>query len=298
MSSTIQTYSQAIADFQRLQGLLVDKQSKIGADSKASTFAQLGSDLTNVQSFKLSMDRSDRFINSIADANRKNDAYFQAMQQLIDIATDYKKNLALESSATNASVNDLTSQSNNSLDTIKDILSTRDGANFIFGGSKTTVPPVDDLKNGSNIDRGVATANYYNGDDFQASVDVSNNLRITYGINASDPAFQKLIGAINLGKSEEAKGAAANYSETGTMLDDAISGLIALQTDVGDNATTFENSTTAHSTAKATFQQQYSDANSPDVVQLTIETSQIQTALQASFSVFAKISQLSLLNFL
>ena len=298
MPSSVQSFNQAISDFKRLQGLLGEKQALIGADSKASTFAQLGEDLTTVQSFKLSVDRSQRFINSIADATRKNDAQFQSVQRLIDVANDFKKNLALENSSTTSSVNNLTSVANSSLDSIRDALNTKDGANFLFGGSKTNTSPIDDLKLSDNTYNGLPTANYYNGDDFKAAVDVSSSLRVEYGLNAADPAFQKLIGAINLGKNQETLGGAANYTRTGEMLDEAISDLISMQTNIGDNAKIFDNSTEYHSAAQQTFEEKYSEANSPDIVQLTIETSQLQTTLQASFSAFSRISQLSLLNFL
>jgi flagellar hook-associated protein 3 FlgL len=244
------------------------------------------------------MERSDRFVASISDAGRKNDTQYQSVQRIIDLANSFKQNLATESTSTSGSVNDLNSIGNSSLDSIRDALNVKDGANFLFGGSKTNIAPVDDLKLGTNLDGTIPTASYYNGDDFKASVDVSSSLRVEYGISASDPTFQKLIGAINMAKQQENLGSGANYTDASNMLDAAISDLITMQAKMGDNAKTLEDSSTFHTTAKATFEQKYAEANSPDVVQLTIETSQLQTTLEASFSAFSKISQLSLINFL
>ncbi len=297
MPSSVQSFNQAISDFKKLQGLLTGKQAQIGADSKASTFAELGDDLTTVQNFKLSMDRSDRYIRSIADASRKNDVQFQSIQRIISVANEFKSNLALENSTTTAGVNNLTAAGDAALDSIRDALTAKDGANFVFSGSKTNIAPVSDLKTLNNMENGDPTAAYYNGDNFKSSVDVSGSLRVQYGLNAADTAFQKLIGAINLAKTAEAENL-GNYTNTGELLDEAITELISLQTNIGDSAKLFDNSTQFHETAKGTFQQKYSEANSPDIVQLTIETSQIQTALEASFSAFSKISQLSLINFL
>ncbi len=297
MPSSVQIFNQAISQFKLLQGQLVDKQGKIAADSKADTFAGLGDDLPVIQSFKLSIERSERYINSIKDGQRKNDVLYQSMQQLIDIARNFKQNLAIENSAATQDTNNITQIGNSALDNIRGALNLRDGTNYVFSGSKTNVEPVGDLKASSNIQDDAETASYYNGDNFLASIDVSNSLTVEYGISAADPAFQKLIGAINMAKTEEGNGT-ENFAQVGEMLDDAIDGLIALQAKIGDNAKLFETSTEFHTKTKESFETQYDAVNAPDIVQLTIETTQLQATLQASFAAFAKITQLSLTNFL
>jgi len=296
MSSTIQVYSQAISDFKRLQDILDKTQSKISATSLASTFSELGTNSTNVQNYQIAINRSDRYISSIQDAERKNNQYDSSLSQLIDLAGTFQNNLALENNSTTAGVNDLTSQADTALDSIRAALNSQDGTNYIFSGSKTNVQPVADLKSTNNISDGQATSSYYSGDDFQTTVNISSSAQVKYGIAGSDPAFQKLIGAINLAKSAEA--GSGDYTAAGKMLTDAISSLTALRTKVGDNETTLESSVDSHTTAKGVFQQSLSDLNSPDVVQLTIQSTEAQTALQASFQVFSKISQLSLANYL
>ncbi len=296
MPSSVQIFSQTIADFKRLQGLIFEKQSQIGADTKASTFAELGNDVNLVQGFKLSAERANRFISSISEASRRNDSYSLALQQLIDAASQFKQSLTIENSGATQNINDLQSSANNALDLIGASLNSKDGSNFIFSGSKTNVEPVDDLKLDNNYIDGGATATYYNGDDFKQSVDVSTSQQVEYGITAADPAFQKLIAAINIAKSEE--GTTANYNQAGEMLDEAISDLIALQAGTGDKGKIFDQNTSYHQVAKDTFENKYAEINSPDIIQLTIESSQLQATLQASFITFSKISNLSLTNYL
>jgi flagellar hook-associated protein 3 FlgL len=297
MPSSVQIYSQAIADFKRLQDTLFEKQSKISADSKASTFAELGDDINIVQGLTLSINRSNRFITSVNEALRRNDTLYQSIGQIIAQAQAFQANLTIENSAS-ANVNDLTTIANATLDIIRDALNAKDGSNYIFSGSKTTQQPVDDLKISSNFFGGEATASYYNGDDFKLSVDVSASLRVEYGVTAADDSFKNLIGAINLAKEQEANGAAANYDEVGPLLDTAIEELIALQASIGDHARIFENTLSYQETAKATFEQKYSEINSPDIITLTVEATQAQATLEASFSAFSRITQTSLINYL
>lgn len=296
MPSSVQLYSQAITDFKKLQGQLNEKQAKIGAESKADTFAELGSDLNSVQSFKLSIERSKRYVASIQDAQRRNDAQFSAIQQVIDLAQQFKQNLTIENSAATSGTNNLNQQANSILDSIRGALNSKDGANFLFGGSKTTTEPVTNLTYATSMDSTTPTANYYTGDDFKQAVDVSSSLRVEYGVTASDDAFKNLIGAINLAKTAESTN--GNYTDTGTLLNSAIEDLISLQARIGDNARIFDSSLDYNTKAKTTFEQKYSEVNEPDIVQLTIETSQLQATLEASFSAFSRISQLSLINFL
>lgn len=297
MPSSVQIYSQAIADFKSLQSIIADKQSKIGADSKVDSFAELGDDISSVQGFKLSIERSDRYINSIKDAQRKNDTQYQAIQQIIEIATQFKQNLATESTTTSGAVNNLSQQANSSLDNIRGALNLKDGANFVFSGSKTNQEPVSDLKLGSNILESQPVANYYNGDNFKATIDVSASLQVEYGFSAADPAFVNLIGAINLAKDAETLGA-NNYQQAGDLFEEAYDQLLALQAKIGDNAKVFENNLEFQDKAKSIFEAKYSEVNEPNIVQLTIESTQAQTTLQASFQIFSKISQISLINFL
>jgi flagellar hook-associated protein 3 FlgL len=297
MPSSVQIYSQAITNFKRLQSELNVRQSQMGADSKSQTFADLGDNITSVQSYKFSIDRSDRFINSIKDATRKNDVISQSIKNLIDQATQFKQNLTIENSSGTKNVNNLAQQANSSLDSIRAALNNKYGNNYLFAGSKTDQEPVKNLTDLTNIIDGGYTALYYKGDEFKSAVDVSSAQRVEYGITASDPTFQKLIGAINLAKDQETQGT-GDYKQAGKMLDEAISDLIAMQSKIGDNGKILANNQDYHEKAKSSFEEKVSELDAPDIVQLTVETSKYQAALQASFSAFSKIQGLSLINFL
>lgn len=296
MTSTVQIYSQAIRDFKNIQDELFDKQSKIGADSKADTFAELGNDITVIETFKASVSRSERFIRTIDEASRRLDSSYDAVSRIIDIATSFKQDIALENSA-NSEINDLSISSNNALDSIRAALNTREGANFIFAGSKTNIEPVDNLKFSTNYVSGTATANYYNGDEFKSSVDVSKSLNIEYGVTASDDAFKNVIAAINRAKAAEANGG-VGLEQAGIALDSAIDDLVSLRARMGNNAKVFEDSIDFHTSSKAILEQKLSDKTAPDIVQLSVEVSQANAVLQASFQNFSRISSLNLTDFI
>lgn len=294
MPSTVQLYNQTITDFKRLQSSLYEGQSKIGADSKASTFAELGSDLTVAQSFTYSAQRAQRFANSIEEVGRKQDSAYRSVDEIVNAVIDFKANLTLENSGS-SNINDLAGAANTALDLIRGALNARDGSTYLFGGSKTNEQPVNDLTGQSNYINGQATANYYNGDDFISAVDVSKSLRVDYGVTAANPAFKGAIAAINLAKSSESSG---NLQQAGQLLDSAIDSLIALRAKMGNDSKIFQTTLETQKSAQTTFEQKFAEINEPDIVQLTLETGQAQTALTALFQNFARISSLSLKDYL
>lgn len=296
MPSSVQIFSQAISDFKNLQSQLFEKQAKIGADSKASTFAELDNDITVVESFKASVSRSERFVNTISDVGRRLDTSYRSVDRIIELATSFKKDLILENSI-NASINDLSASANNTLDSIRGSLNAKDGSNFVFAGSKTNTQPVGDLKSATNYVNGTATANYYKGDEFKGALDVSTALRIEYGVTASDGAFKNIISAINRAKDAEASGG-DGLEDAGTALEGAIDDLISLRAKMGNNAKVLEDSIEFHTRAKSIFEQKLSEKTSPDIVELSVEISQANAVLQASFQNFSRVSSLSLTDFI
>ncbi len=298
MPSTIQLYNQSISDIKRLQNDLFSNQAKIGADSIASTYKELGSNISIIEGFKSSIERSDRFVSSIDQVLRRLDTMYRAVDDIVNSAINFKTSMGLEATSTNSTVFNLTQVANSTLDRLRGSLNAKDGAAFVFAGAKSDVEPVKDLKSTSNIINGQNTANYYNGDDFIANVSASVSLEVEYGVTAADPAFQNFIASINLAKATEASGEGANYDDAGRQLESSIDELISLRADIGNNMRVLEQMKEFHTRAKATFEIKYDEKNSPDIIELTTKTSQLTATLQASYLNFSKISQLNLSNFL
>lgn len=298
MPSTIQVFNQTVSDFKLIQDRLFQNQSKIGADSKFETFAEMDNDLTVVQTFESSIQRSERFITSLNTVKRRLDVVDTSISNIIDTAVNFKSSLILENSTTNSLVNDLSSLADDTLDIISGSLNERINSNYVFAGSKTNTQPVSDLKTVNSVVSGEVTANYYNGDEFKAAVDVSRSLRIEYGITASDPAFQNLIGAINNAKAAEISGKPSDLNQAGEQLDAAIEEVISLRAKVGGNLQSIEQSIEIQDKARVNFEQKLAEIKEPNIVDLTIQTSADTAALTAVFQSFSRISNLSLVNFI
>jgi flagellar hook-associated protein 3 FlgL len=296
MTGTIQIFDKAISNFKSIQSDLVDVQSKIGAESKASTFAELGEDINTVQNFEESLQRTQRFMSTIQGVQRKLDTTYQSVSQIIDVAISVKENITVENSA-NREVNDLGGKVDSAFDQISGALNTKFGSTYLFSGAKTNQPAINvDLRNVSNIVDGEITANYYNGDGFTASADVSASVRVNYGVNASNEAFQNLIGALNLAK--QAEDSETDLTPAGEALDNAIEQLIELRSRMGDNSKVLDQTLSFHEAAEGIISEKLSNAKSPDIIELSIDSANLQAQLQASFSIFSRISSLRLTDYI
>ena len=79
MPSTIQFYDNATSNFQGIQKKLVNVQSQIGADSKASTFQELGSDINALAILQAGSIRSERYASTIETVELKLDEKYQSV---------------------------------------------------------------------------------------------------------------------------------------------------------------------------------------------------------------------------
>ena len=296
MPSSVQIFTQAISDFQRLQSDLIEKQSQIGSGSKASTYAELGSDTNAVEAFRNSVESAERFITSIDEAQRKADTAYASIDQIVLVLQDFKQTLALENSP-NADIVDLTLAANTALQNIEGALNAKDGPNFLFAGGKTNIKPVNDLINTNNFVNGVVQTNYYSGDSFKTAVDVSSSQRIEYGVTAADDAFKNAIAALNLAKEAEESGL-GDLSATGDLLDQALEEAITARATLGNKIKAFEDNTFFQEQLKSSFEQKLADKISPDIVELSIEVAQREASLTASFQLFATISRLTLTDYI
>jgi flagellar hook-associated protein 3 FlgL len=299
MPSSIKIFSQTINDFKRIQTDLYDKQSLVGSDSKAKTYKDLGNDITTVENLSFATDKATRYASAGTEAIRKIDSIFNSLGDILQTAQNFKKSLQLENSSS-ASVNDLTRAARAGLDSVQGSLNTREGAQFIFGGSKTDVEPVQDLNAKSNIINGTPTANYYNGDDYKFKVAVNSTLNVEYGITAADDSFKNLIAAFNFAKNVEANGGSnkTELANASNLLDKAIDGIINLRATIGANQEIAKQATEMQERTRDTLQKTLGEINSPDIVALSIEISSLQASLTATFQNFTSISRLRLTDYI
>ncbi len=295
--STADIYNRTTASITNTQLDLAKLNKQITSGKKADTFTGLGNDVNRVLSLEASIKESERFIRGNQTIVNRLNVMDLALSQMIEVAQQFKSNIANELSPSAPSQN-LSAIADNTLDIIADSLNRQEASRSLFAGSKTDTPAVGDLKAVTNLLDGQPTANYYLGDDLTFTIQATRQTTVEYGIKANDTAFQNLIGAVNMAISAEESGLHENMVTASDMLDDALSQLINLRSKIGANIETLEDSNVQHEGVKFQLESVLGQVTETDIVQASIEVSMNEALLTATMQTFARITSLNLTDFL
>lgn len=296
--STVSVYQQAKDDMSRVQSELAKVNEQISTSREANTFKELGSDISRVVDLETSIKNTQRFVTSNNIAGYRLENMGLALQQMSDIAKDFKSYLVTERSSSGEQLN-LTEIAKSMLQQVSDNLNVKYNGRFLFSGAKTNTPAVDqhEVLNSNLID-GEPTASYYQGDNFVFEVRASENLEVKYGITGNDPVFQKFIGAMHAVIEYEANGDDEILAKASELMDDVVPGLADLKSRVDSDKLTLDNSNLQHSRLEVQLQQFLNDTVATDIVQASIDISMNEAILTATMQTFAKTTGLTLANYI
>ncbi|MTI10567.1 flagellin [Curvivirga aplysinae] len=137
----------------------------------------------------------------------------------------------------------------------------------------------------------------------EAQVTISNDQTISYGITATDPAFQNAVDAIMRFKAATQAGLTTDQrnsflSEARTLADSTRTEVRHLQSKNGTFLNEVENARNLHDSFITISKIALDKITVADTATAATEMSALQTMMQASFTVISRKSQLSLVQFL
>ncbi|GFE61479.1 flagellar hook-associated protein FlgL [Geobacter sp. AOG2] len=183
---------------------------------------------------------------------------------------------------------------------IIDYANTQSGDTYVFGGTSNSTAPFS------------STSNTYNGDSNQSKVEITENSYQTVNItgdrllkgSGSNPSYgstdilktlDDLISAV--GDSTTASDAAA-IQQGAKDLEAGATQINNAQIDVAARLKRLDTMSTMNTNNKTTLENVVSDIQSVDLTTVGVELSQQQTAYEAALAATAKISSMSLLDYL
>lgn len=178
-----------------------------------------------------------------------------------------------------------------------DMGNTQMGDQYIFGGADNSMPPFS------------GTAPYYAGDESSINIEIGNNASpmainipgnqvLTastssqiYGSVDILKTFDDLISAVQVNDVTGIRASSLDLESGAKLLFNAI-------TDVGSRLTRLDSFTRMNENTRNTLMTVYSNTQTVDYAKLGVELSQQQIAFEASLSATAKLSKLSLLDYM
>jgi flagellar hook-associated protein 3 FlgL len=218
--------------------------------------------------------------------------------QIVQLATNVKSLIANQISGTSSGATFI-QQLQSQMSTLTSELNSTYGQNFLFGGTVTNIPPVKQSIPLSDI-VGQPDANYYQGSDQDMTARITDSQIIVPGVRANNMAFQQLFAGIR----QAINAISAGGQDTGALenaenlVDQGMQGAISLQSTVNSNILTVQQANSQSASIQTYFKGIVTNITSADVVTLSTQVAQDSNVLQASFATFARISSLSLTNYL
>ncbi len=275
---------------------LADLQNQISSGYKASNFEQLNGEVERFTSLEARQRQLDQFIQSNNINISRLKTGDNAINQIVDIADDMENLMVTRRSVAGTTLN-FKQQMINFVESLKIELNTSSEGRYLFGGSDTGTLPVEDIfKAPANI--GVPEDNYYTGSKENVTFRVEAALTYEYPVRADDPAFQKIIAAYHKAIAADQAGDDAGIAAAIDLMQKGQEELNAVLGRINSTIVSVEQMNDRHTQMKLYMKGVTEQVIKTDLASAATEVSNHEAALQATFQVYARLSQLRLSDYL
>lgn len=302
--SDLAEFNQTQSLVRAIQTRMYDTQIQISTGKKAQRYEGLAEDSTRLVNLKADRSAANRFVENNTVIDQRLATMEDKVAGLIDLATSYKAFLVNAANASNATDMAFATHSQAELDRVAGLLNTRVDGRYLFSGSRTDVAPVNLSAAGFTTPPTTYPSDpntaYYEGDDTELAARADHNLTVTYGVNADAPEFEKLIRALHLGATTSVTPTVEGdrIQESLRLVNEVLDSLPDVRTRIGAARHTLESTNQRHNDFLLYADQSISEIEDVDPVEAVNRLSADQTHLQASYTVMARLAQISLVNYL
>ena len=298
----------------RTQGSLVETQLQLATGKKTQQFSGIPQDTPRLVNLKNEMARSEQFLLNITHTERRLELMNFSLEGIDELGREMRSVLRNSLHGDAANTINLPNIANQFLAQAVDLLNQRDDSRHLFAGGRTDTLPVD-------LGNGVYTApapppfdptpdtGYYQGDATIQEVRIDETFVLQYGVTADESAFEKIIRALD-------SIAQITFSSPITpaenqVIDDAITALSealdnnGLQKTVSDFSAdvslklrTLDAQRDKHNDFINFAIDSIADIKNEDTAETISKLNFQQVQLEASFQLIARVTSLSLSNFL
>lgn len=285
---------QDVGDVQRQLATL---QEQISSGLASKTFQGLGGQVEQYSQLeaKIQAATSYKSNNEIGIARLR--TADSAMQQIVEIVDDME-DLIIQARSPGGSVSTgLGAQMEQLLETLASQLNTTFNGKYIFGGTNTEDAPVPDALAAPN-EEGVPDDGYYAGSKDDLVYAADERISYEFPVRADDEGFQKIfaaaqqaLGAFGQNNDEDLEAALA-------LMQSGQTELAAARAEVSGTIVNIEGTNERLSAMQLYWQGLNESVVKTDLVAASTEVASYEAILQASFSVYARLVQLRLSDYL
>jgi flagellar hook-associated protein 3 FlgL len=294
--ATFATSHTLMAAALKVQAKEAEKTLQQASGQISGDFGGLGATSGKVLTLETAVSRSKAYADAATTADERVQQMYTAVGSMVDIVSSIKASI-ISFAETSSTTDALQATAQESLEQFTALLNTQYQGRYLFSGSAVDTKPVDlDALTTTPTTPSTADTTYYQGDDSIASVKVSADRTVSYGVTADNTAFEKVIRALQLvansGDDSDAR------DEASDLLDTALDELTAVQSGLSLNASTLEDVVSQHEAFQDYTSGVESDLSEVDIAQVAADLSAYQSQLEAAYSAIGTVQSLSLTSFL
>lgn len=295
--STAAIQQQTIRNATFRQGHLADLQNQISSSFKTDNFQGLSGQVESFVQLESKMHVSQNFIENNTIIKARAQTTEGAVSSVIDVMDDFKQLLMQRRNGATGQSTQFQVSGKATLQSIANLMNTSFEGRYLFGGTRTETPPVI-VPVPETIQAGVPDASYYQGNSIDQTAEVQEGQNLAYGARADEGAFQKMFAAINLALKGDMANNQSQLDSAMELTNQAFAELTALDARLNQNIVNITDISERFEKQNLYWKGVTETIIKTDLVAASIEVSTDQAILQASFSSFATISALKLVDYL
>jgi flagellar hook-associated protein 3 FlgL len=287
----------------RTTQLLLDAQTRtreaqiqISTGKVATRFRGLAGDTNRLLSTKDALQRIQKFQTNNQLVGDRLGAMESSTASLVDIATRLRVLLIQRLDSAQGVPGIITADADNLLQQALSDLNVELDGRHLFAGSKTDTTPV--VLDPAFSAFGSPDDTYYKGDTVNLTTRADTDVDFTYGMTADRAGFQDLIGALRTTLEGDGSDDQALLSSALDLVNAALPKITSYQSEIGARQAALDRINQGHGDAEVYLQRQVSDIEDVDLTDAISRMTQDQMVVESSLATIARLSQLSLVDFL
>ncbi|HYB09025.1 MAG TPA: flagellin [Alphaproteobacteria bacterium] len=308
MTTRVSDFGQnALTQYQmmQLETQVSNLQAQIGSGQTSQTFDGIAPNAQRLVNLQADNSNVTQYLADTNLATQRLTSQQNTVTSLLSLATNVQTLLVNASNSNNASSVALNQSAQSQLQEVAGLLNTQFEGQYLFSGTASNTPPVNLSAPGfsppGNTYPSTPDTAYYQGNNTSLSVQADDNFNVQYGASANAPGFEELIRALNLAATTDTVSGQVDtqrLQEALGVIKQSISDITNVQATLGVQQSVLSNTQTTQNQVQLQLQQNVGDIQNVDVAQVATSLSAAQNNLESSFAVTARLSQLSLINFL
>ncbi len=290
-----------LANNLRLQSNYAKTQVQVSSGVTSTRYEGIAGGTSRLLNLESDYDRISQQTENIQLAADRTDIMYDALGSILGQTQQFVADLSATISGFGSQGTDLANIAQTKMDQVAGNLNTQVANRYLFAGAATQTIPVDlsDPAFGGQLfvlpGPSVADFDYYQGDSYVQRVEASDGFFVNYGVQANGPSFEKIIRGYDLILTNPTD--QDTLTEAYRIMQEGIDEVAVMRAAISQDAQTLETQKSANSEDLLLIENQIADIREVDLAEASTRLKQLETQLEASYSVTATMLKLNLADY-